>query len=486
MKRKSLIKGTVLLSALSSLAACGQSQTVIAAYSFYAPSITPTTGEVHASDADGNLLASTTLAPFDTSIQLIYYGPEGMSEDTDFETDFGKMFAHYHALFDRHYNYVENGKLINNIKTLNDSYGTGKAVVLDADLYKALKKSYLFSLNSDGKFNIGVGSLSSVWDYQINDGMTAVYDDTMTEEMKKCLNDSYLQERTIWIDPADSWMQIALNSTPTTQELKDMLTFDDASFSVTFNSVGRIDAYLSQAEIQDTLKTIKLFGFDLSKPSLTLGGFGKGEATQLFAEKYPSRGYLINSGTSSIKCVQAKPDGTPWNLRISNPYYFEGRRYAALTLNSYDLVLSESGTFDLSTSAYYEQYFYVLQTDGTYKRRTHIFDSSTGYSHEYFAAASVLSQDSGWADMYTTALMNTDSVEEAEALKAKLDAFTGEDTKAFYLVNNLSETGVKSTSCLAEKEIVPLLSDATVMYPDSAVNKSITKVSEIAASSPEA
>src|SRR5574344_1924618 len=129
-----------LVSLLSAgLFSCGETSSG-AFYSLDAAYINPKTGLVHRADKDGNIITSSYASgPFDTDISLIYYGEAGMKQDADFETAFSYSFQHYHALYDRHYYYVENGSFVNNVKVINDAYGTGKAVKLDSDLYASLK-----------------------------------------------------------------------------------------------------------------------------------------------------------------------------------------------------------------------------------------------------------------------------------------------------------------------------------------------------------
>ncbi|MCI2069490.1 MAG: FAD:protein FMN transferase [Bacilli bacterium] len=497
---KHLKKAYLLIVLSSLLSSCGivsssQSNSSASAFSYMtytsqAALITPYQGKVHISDENGVKKVGTTYTvdPFDTSAVIKYYvayptGSSAASRDTAFEESFSDAFQRYHALFDRHNNYCDDNGLINNVKVLNDSYGSGKEVILDQELFTALKEAVSFCSTVKGKFNIGIGNLSSIWDSYISASIT--YDDSYTDEMKQCFIDSENQRRVIFIDPPKTWIAHGVKTTPTPEELVSSLTFNETTRGVSFLPIKRIDDYLATDEAKNIVSAAKSFGIDLGKPSLTLGGFGKGEATELFADKYPEKSFLINSGASSVKCNSGKPDGTGWNLTIANPYYYEASRegfYADLNLNSSDLVLQADGTFNMSTSGYYNQYYYVKQSDGSYLLRCHIIDASSstpGYSHSYFAATSVLMNDSGLADMITTSLMNTDSVEEAESLlKTISEAYPGQNINSFYLVNDPSSSG-KKTTCYAEEAIFDEFKFAKDLYPTSYTFDSITTMSKI-------
>lgn len=453
-----------------SLASCGEDTMI--SYELSAASINPKTGEVHKCDKDGNFISTPvySIAPFGTSITMVYYGGGNMKQDKDFESSFTYAFQHYHALFDKNYYYLDKGAFVNNVKVLNDSYGTGEEVILDSVLYKALKKAVGFTEASEGLFNLASGSLTDFWDYCLSNA-----------ELKE---ESYTQLRAISDDPAPSLVAYAKELVPTYEELDSSLVFDDSDYGVTFNSVPRIEEYLKTSSAEAAYSSLKKgTGLDIAHPSLTMGGFGKGEATQLFADAYgSSHSFLINSGASSVKCNGSKPDGTSWHLSITNPVYKEESAFTSgLELNGADLILSEDKTFDLSTSGYYEHYFYVENSDGTYKRRCHIVNPLTGYSSDYFASCSVLAADSGYADMYTTALMNTTSVKEASTLLSKLDSYTGEATEAYYLVNYYDNEKLRC-HCYVTDGIGDKISQSHEMYPSNFPYDPVTdilKVSDI-------
>lgn len=442
----------------------------------------------HVSNSDGTKVDATSVYPFDTSIVITYYSDTG--EDTEFVTEADRCFQKYHALFDRHNYYVDSSfNLVNNVRVINDSYKTGRKIALDRDLYDSLKKSVAFSSASDGKFSIGVGNLSSLWDYYISKSIH--YNDVQMDGYEA---DSVAQGRVIFEDPPASFIEAAVNTTPTPSELADMFSFDDETESVTLNAVDRIDSYISSHS--GVIKSLKDMGIDFSRPSITLGGYGKGEAIQLFSAKYPDKIYLINSGYSSVKCVNGKPDGSGWAISVANPYYNEAVRggvSSGSSFNQADLIYTADRNFNLSTSGYYNNYYYSLDSSGKYHLRCHIVDPSTGYSvdnydsatdyyHAFFASASVLLDDSGYADMYTTSLMNCSSLTEAMKLIDTLNSFTG--MKAIpYFIHNTKDNGKRKSICYIDSSLkgnMSMMSETFPEYADSRLNiTSIQLISDV-------
>jgi len=438
-------------------------------------SITADTGIVHPADEDGNILTSdlASIAPFGgAGIYVDYYVETGKGNDDEFVSAFSDDMGYYSALFDSHNYYATtDGELLNNVRVLNESYGSGEAIELPEVLYASLKKSYDFSMKFGDKFNIGIGNLSSLWDEYISAASNYDYNQDYAA-------DSARQQRTIFTDVPAKYVELALKSSPTTEQLKTMLEFNDTDMSVKFNSNAEIDTYISEnKDVSDELASSSV-NVSITQPNITLGGYGKGEATQLFADEFSDRIYLINSGSSSIKCVNGKPDGSAWDLSVANPFYYEAQDVGAVVeMNSADLIISQSGSFDLSTSGYYQNYFYA-EIDGKYVLRHHIIDSTTGYSHSTFASASVLVSDSGYADMYTTALMNTDSIIEAEELRKQIDNFTGLNSSVYYLENK-TVNNKKEVECFASSDLMDYMSISHEKYPDTFIYDSITTIEQI-------
>lgn len=373
-------------------------------------------GKVRLKDSDD------ILSPFNTTISGNVLSVSNTYDEKTHQAmqdEFSYDFYYYHALLDRHNYYTlyedenqksDDRKPIENIKTINDSYGTGKEIACDPFLYDVLKESYQFTLNSNLKFNMFLGTLNEVYEpklARLQKDMNSL-DVTMTLINKATFSSDFDSEEI---------SQIVSSLPSTKEEVKSLLTFNDEKKTVRFNRIEKADNL-----------------------EISLGGNGKGFATEAvsrkFKEEYPGISLIINSGTSSIKAVGTRPDGKYWNISYANPVYQEALNTSANIANPYnksEVALKKNGEFNISTSGYYEQYFYVYDGDDDFKRRSHIVDSRTGYSHQFFDQISVLIDNTGLADMYTTALMNTDSVEECKTLFDNLNSIYNEKDASIIL-----------------------------------------------------
>lgn len=147
---------------------------------------------------------------------------------------------------------------------------------------------------------------------------------------------------------------------------------------------------------------------------LDVGAIAKGYATERVVQAAIENGYtdfLLSVG-GNVRAVGGKGiEKSPWNVGIQNPDK-ESEQTSLFTLALNDLSLVSSGD--------YERYYTV---DG--KRYHHIIDPNTLMPSEYFAAVSIICQDSGMADTLSTAIFNMpyeeglaliESLENTEAL----------------------------------------------------------------------
>lgn len=364
------------------------------------------------------------MPPFNTEITgNLYYKKNqySKSELSQIEESFQYYLQYYHALVDRHYDYKiyssssdSIGNKINNLKTINDSYGTESSVIVDEFLYDVLKASYEFTLNSDGRFNMFLGTLNDIYEEKFNHLGTD--DSTALNAALSFTNDFQFST-----DFDENEMEQTVKYLPTAkEELEGLLSFDDDNHSVTFHKLDKV--------------TNKAYA-----PQISLGGNGKGYAIEKLSDvlehDYPGISMLINGGHSSIKTIGNKPSSSPWKVKYTNPVYRERLRLLdTSSLKAEEVGISINQEFSLSTSAYYEQYFYVYKKEeDTYIRRSHILNPKTGYSESFFDQISVINDDAGLADMYTTALMNTTSVEEAYRLFENLNNIYQKEDSALIL-----------------------------------------------------
>ena len=357
------------------------------------------------------------IAPFNTSMKVILAYTSSQKDIIDskayyVQNRFTYNIQHYHALFDRHYFYKENGVKINNLAVVNASYGSNKKVKIEKELFDALKDSVEMTKYSNGLFNMTIGDLSDLWNDQIT---LAEYKSFTDDEYRELSKNA---KKVIYIDPLKDDVDKAKSTVLSYEELKESLLFDEENLTVTFKEVERLK------------------GTEL-KPSITLGGFAKGKATELFYQSgvLDSLVSYIDSGSSSIKFLGNRADEKPWTVNLTNPKYMEVYNSpsweSSSLLNGSEVQFFLFNGFSISSSGYYNHYFYAK--DASMKRRNHIINPLTGYSEDFFDAVTIVMDDAGLADMYTTALMSTTSIEEADALLAKMNEGFNTSAKAIYM-----------------------------------------------------
>ena len=154
--------------------------------------------------------------------------------------------------------------------------------------------------------------------------------------------------------------------------------------------------------------------------TLDLGAVGKGigcaELTDYLQEQSDIIAGIINLGGSSVLTYGTKPDGSQWQIAITDPRDTEGDYLGAVAL--------DGGKF-LSTSGDYEKYF---MEDGV--RYHHILDPETGYpAKSGVCSVTVVCDDAVAADGLSTACFILGQ-EKSQALLEKYNAealFVDED-----------------------------------------------------------
>lgn len=365
-------------------------------------SITPYEGRVRITDVQ------SSVQTFDTSVLLQVY--KEVDKEEDFIADFNFSFHYYHALFDRYHDYSLDSSQIVNVKKINESFGKGQTLTIDPILFEALKEGVEFTKATDGLFNIAIGGLSTLWADQI----------AKAQSSNKYSDKSYELGRLVYDDPIEETISRATVCVPSSDIIDDVIVLNEDNMTVTFNAFEGCDGITNKAEI-------------------TLGALGKGMATELFAKQYKSLPLLINAGSSSVKTQNAKASGKAWNLQVANPLLYEkisiigdasiAQNY--FELNPSEVYISRKGNFNFSTSGYYNNYFVSNTTN---ELRSHIVNPNTGYSVTTFDAVSVFTDEAGYGDMYSTALSNTNSIQEAEALLEKLNSKFNQHAVAYYIV----------------------------------------------------
>ena len=193
-------------------------------------------------------------------------------------------------------------------------------------------------------------------------------------------------------------------------------------------------------EIRNVLKDsgyekVSLAGNNISMDegcSLDLGAAGKGIGCDSVLEYLETQkdvtAALMNLGGSSVMTYGSKPDGSSWNVAVTDPRAENDEEYLG--------VVALNGTEFLSTSGDYEKYFIE---DGV--RYHHIMDPSTGYPAKSGVTGVTVVCDTGLeADTLSTACFVL-GVEKGSELLKKYNAdglFVDEDHHV-YLTDGMKE-----------------------------------------------
>lgn len=256
-------------------------------------------------------------------------------------------FSRYNALFDKYNNY-EN---INNIKTINDNAGI-KPVKVDPEIIELMELSKTFSDLSENQFDITIGPVLEIWhDYR---------ELGMVQNQKG--------------DPT---------LVPTIEELTE----------------AKVCTGWDKVEIDEEASTVYL---NQSCASLDVGSVAKGFAAEKVASSLQAQGLnngIVNAG-GNVRVIGTKPEsgGQNWKAGIQIP----DLNGAGGSLG----VMELSGTQSLVTSGDYQRYY--LYGDEVMH---HIIDPHTLFPAKHARAVSIITDNSGVADICST-LMFTLTYEE--------------------------------------------------------------------------
>lgn len=178
-----------------------------------------------------------------------------------------------------------------------------------------------------------------------------------------------------------------------------------------------------KVEIDDEKNTVYL-----NNPcaSLDVGAVAKGYATQLVANYLTSNGYVngfINAG-GNVQILGSKIDGSPWSTGILAP----ALKNSAQTLVS--IQLNEADAF--VTSGDYQRFF--LYND---EIMHHIIDPDTLYPARHAKSITILTKDSGIADILSTTLFTMTYEEGLSFIKKVQDS--GIEAQAVWIYDKLDE-----------------------------------------------
>lgn len=249
--------------------------------------------------------------------------------------------------------YVDsNGDIVKNLAYLNMNYGVDSYIELEKETYDLLKIGFELTKITNGKFNIFVGELSTLWD------------DFLKGKREDIPSQNELEEAIFLKDDINI--------------IDDILVFNDNNCSVKFNNCLN------------------------KKVSITFGGIAKGSATDLISEYLKDKRMLISAGQSSI-ATYGNTFYDNWSLGIKNPLYvYDDEAY---------LLYERQGAFSLSTSGDYQNY--RIYNGVKYH---HIIDCFEGVPKSYWNSVSLIGESGTYADALTTALMLSSFDESIELL----------------------------------------------------------------------
>ena len=145
--------------------------------------------------------------------------------------------------------------------------------------------------------------------------------------------------------------------------------------------------------------------------SIDLGGIGKGFTSQRVTEIMKASGVtsaMLSLG-GNIQCLGSKPDGSPWNIGIRNPWSQTGELYCAVQVQDQAVI----------TSGGYERYF--VEDGVTY---LHILDPRTGFpAQSGLSSVSIVTSNGTLGDGLSTALYIMGLEKGSDYWRAHRDAF---------------------------------------------------------------
>jgi len=215
-------------------------------------------------------------------------------------------FERYHQLYDIYNNY----KGINNIKTINDNAGI-MPVKVDADIIRLVQFSIDQYEQTNGKMNIAMGSVLSIWHEYREAGMKNQQGNQIPDLEQLMRANKHTDISLIQID-----------------EEKSTIYLPDADMSLDVGSIAKGYA-------------VQQIGKSLSKSGVTSG--------------------LISAG-GNVLTIGSKGDGTPWRVGVQNPDINAEKGYLhALDLK--DMALVTSGSYQRYFDANGIRYHHIINPD---------------------------------------------------------------------------------------------------------------------------
>ena len=236
---------------------------------------------------------ATFLDVFDTKTEMIGYAESEEAFMRQAELLKEKLL-YYHQLYDIYNSYEE----LNNLKTINENAGI-TSIKVEREIIELLKLSKEMYEQTNGKVNVAMGSVLSIWHDYREHGVT---------------------------DPENA-------SLPEMKELKEASEYTDMNHVI----------------IDEDASTVYL---EMPQMSLDVGSIGKGYAVQKTAEYARELGMenLLLSVGGNVCAIGPKMDGSKWTVGIQNPDFEDTKQYAGkVTVENCSVV----------TSGNYQRYYTV-------------------------------------------------------------------------------------------------------------------------------
>lgn len=247
---------------------------------------------------------------------------------------------------------------INNIKTINEQAGE-QPVKVDAEIIELLQQSKLFDTISNHKFDVTMGSVLNLWHDTREAGLIAI----------------------------QNGQESSIPEMNALQQAKEHTGWDHV----------HIDEENSTVYIDDKLV------------SLDVGGSAKGFAVEKVAQRLEKDGlqHAIINGGGNIRLIGDKPEEEYWSVGVQIPNLNEQSTDSLVSI-----MMKESTSF--VTSGDYQRY-YMYQDQIMH----HIIDPDTLMPARHCRSVTVVTKDSGIADILSTTLY-TMSHQEGEAFLKEL------------------------------------------------------------------
>ena len=340
---------------------------------------TPSSSEDHPGEYvylgyDINIVTSDnqSIGPFDSVYTVYYEKDRPTAEKAQIQEILEENVPGLHKAFDRHHDYYLDDTnhslgLLTNLKTLNESFGSGTNLEISKDLYDILNLGKELTISTGGAFNMFIGELSDYWNNLITDDNVGDY-----------------QANYQTLDP--DWNPLEKAKV---ERLKEVLP-------------------MSETEVNDVLTLSELDGkyyarfndFKDAVPgeiSITLGGIAKGYANDIISELLVEKGLThgaIYGGGSSLMALGDHYNPEGWNIPVESPTFQADF--------AFDVV--RQGSFNMSTSGGYLGVWIPSDSNGDdvadgFVLRHHIIDPLTGYPSLYHMEVNISSGDISNAEL---------------------------------------------------------------------------------------